>query len=486
MIQGIKNKARLKILTDEEVNRIHEASLKILERTGLRIDSEAAQQRLIKNGAAKHPTRKNVLIFPRSMVEESIKKIPRYGTYYARDPKNDVSFDGETTYAHPVGGNPNMMDIETGQIHMATFKDVCETARVMDALENCHTISNLVVATDVPPQLLVIKTMEGLIKNTSKVLSGYALSVEQVDTLAKMWAAVAGGMEQLRKRPLFSVYGSPSSPLTFDSHVCDVMVHGAGYGVPIDIVPCPIGGGTAPITIAAGLAQQNAEILGGVMLVQTVSTKLPMQYSARLSLMDLRTGANLWGVPYMALASAAAVQIAHKYHMIADVYGVTTDVNAWDIQMGIERMESALLPAMAGADNLSGMGGTWENASSHEMLLIDNEIYGDVFALMKGFQIDDDRLALDVIDKVGHMGNFLAQPHTMKYLRMGEAHISPLFDKRSYERIKQEGFKPLQERAKEAARKILKEHRVTPLDKDVERDLDNVIKESSKKLLAKG
>jgi len=264
------------------------------------------------------------------------------------------------------------------------------------------------------------------------------------------------------------------------------MVHGAGYGAPVDIVPCPIGGGTAPITIAAGLAQQNAEILGGVMLVQTVSTKLPMQYSARLSLMDLRTGANLWGVPYMALASAAAVQIAHKYHMIADVYGVTTDVNAWDIQMGIERMESALLPAMAGADNLSGMGGTWENASSHEMLLIDNEIYGDVFALMKGFQIDDDRLALDVIDKVGHMGNFLAQPHTMKYLRMGEAHISPLFDKRSYERIKQEGFKPLQERAKEAARKILKEHQVTPLDKDVERDLDNVIKESSKKLLAKG
>ena len=486
MIQGIKNKARLKILTDDEVDMIHEASLKILERTGLRIDSEAAQQRLIKNGAAKHPTRKNVIVFPRSMVVESIKKIPRYGTYYARDPKNDVSFDGETTYAHSEGGNPNMMDLETGQIHMATFKDVCDTARVMDALENCHTVSNLIVATDVPPQLLVIKTMEGLMKNTSKALSGYALNIEQVDSLAEMWAAVSGGMEQLRKRPLFSVYGSPSSPLTYDAHVCDVMIHGAGYGVPVDIVPCPIGGGTAPITIAGGLAQQNAEILGGVMLVQTVSTKLPMQYSARLSLMDLRSGRNIWGVPFLALASAAAVQIAHKYHMIADVYGVTTDINAWDVQTGIERMEAALLPAMAGADNLSGMGGSWENASSYEMLMIDNEIYGDVFAMMKGIQVDEDHLALDIIDKVGHMGNFLAQQHTMKYIRTNEAHVSPLFDKRSQERIKKDGFKPLYELAKAAAKKILKEHQVTPLDKDVERELDKVIKESSKKLLAKG
>jgi len=301
-----------------------------------------------------------------------------------------------------------------------------------------------------------------------------------------MWSVVAGGLEQLRKRPLFTLYGSPSSPLTYDSHACDVMLKGAENGIPVDVVPCPISGGTAPVTLAGGLAQQNAELLGGVMIVQIASTKLPLQYSGRLSVMDLRSGQNIWGVPEMALASAATVQIAHKYRMIADVYGVTTDVNAWDMQTGVERMQAAIVPALAGADNLSGIGGMWGNACSHEMLVIDNEIYHDVFRLMRGFEVDDEHLALDIIDRVGHMGNFLAQPHTMKHFKAGELRLSPLWDKRSGERVRKDGFKALQDVAREHARKILKEHQVAPLDKDVEKELDRVIKEESKKLIAKG
>ena len=485
-MQGIKNKGKLKVLSKDEVEKIHEATLKVLEKTGVRFDSADAVQRLVKNGALMHPSKKNVITFPRSVVEESIKKIPRYGKYYARDPKNNVKFDGRTTYTHTEGGNPNMLDPETGQVRMATYKDVCETARVIDALDNCHTTGNFIVATDVPPQMLVVKTTEALIKNTTKVLSNYALNTDQVDVLAKMWACVAGGMEQLRKKPLFSVYGSPTSPLTYDVHVCDVMVKGAEYGMPVDVVPCPINGGTAPITTAGGLVQQNAELLAGVMLIQTANTQVPIQYSGRLSVMDLRSGRNVWGMPEMALASAATVQIAHKYHMIADVYGVTTDVNSWDIQTGIERMQAALIPALAGADNLSGIGGIWENAGSFEMLMIDNEIYGDVFRTIRGINVDDDHLAIDIIDKVGQMGNYLAQPHTMTHLRAGEVRISPLWDKRTFEKTKSEGFRPLQAVAREAAKKILREHQVTPLDKDVERDLDAVVKEAERTLLGKG
>ncbi|MGQ9588075.1 MAG: trimethylamine methyltransferase family protein [Thermoplasmata archaeon] len=485
MLQGVKRKQTLKLLSDDRVEKIHEASLRILARTGLRIDSGDAAKRLIRNGAAKHPTKKGVITFPRPMVEEAIRHIPRYGTYCARDPKNDMKFDGETTYAHCEGGNPNIVDLETGEIRMATYKDVCETTRVMDALENCHSVSNFVVATDVPPQALVVRSMEAMMKNTSKCLSGYALKTDQVDSLVRMWACVSGGVEELRKRPLFTLYGSPSSPLTYDAHVCDVMIKGAEYGIPVDIVPCPICGGTAPVTLAGGLAQQNAEILGGVMLIQTVDTKLPISYSGRLSVMDLRTGQNVWGVPEMALASAATAQIAHRYNMIADVYGVTTDVQAWDTQVGLERMQAALIPALAGADNLSGMGGAWGAASSFEMLVIDNEIYADVFRIMRGFEVDEEHLAVDIIDKVGHMNNFLAQPHTMKHFRAGELRVSPLYDKRSGEKVGKEGFRALHAKAKEHVKKILREHQPTPLDKDVERELDRVVKEESKKLLAK-
>lgn len=485
MLQGVKRKQVLKLLTDDQVEKIHEASFRILAHTGLRIDSEDAAKRLVRNGAAKHPTKKGVVTFPRPMVEEAIKHIPRYGTYYARDPKNDMKFDGETTYAHCEGGNPNFVDLETGETRMATYRDVCETIRVMDALENCHSISDFIVATDVPPQILVVKSMEALMKNTTKVVSGYALNTDQVDAFIRMWACVSGSAEELRKRPLFTLYNAPSSPLTYDAHVCDVMIRAAEYGIPVDLVPCPICGGTAPVTLAGGLAQQNAELLGGLMLIQTVTTKLPSMYSGRLSVMDLRSGQNIWGVSEMALASAATAQIAHKYHMIADVYGVATDAQAWDMQVGLERMQLALVPALAGADNLSGMGSTWRAASSFEMLIIDNEIYADVFRIMRGFDVDEEHLAVDIIDKVGHMHDFLAQPHTMKHFRAGELRVSPLYDKRSSEKIKREGFRALQTVAKDHVKRILKEHRVTPLDKNVERELDKVVKEESKKLLAK-
>jgi trimethylamine--corrinoid protein Co-methyltransferase len=481
-MEGVKVRFKLKVLTDDQVEEIHDATLKILERTGVRFDSEKVRKRLIKAGGTPHSTRKNVLTFQRSMVEESIKKVPRYAKYFARDPKNDMVFDGETQYAHCLGGNPAMLDMETGQPRAATLADVQLSTRVMDALPNCHSISNLVVATDVPSNLLVVKTVEAMMKNSSKCLSGYALTEETVDILANMWSCVTGGLEELRKRPLFSVYGSPSSPLTYDEHAADVMLRGAEYGVPVDLVPCPICGGTSPITLAGGLAQQNAEMLAGVMLIQLVDSTLPIQYSGRLSMMDLRTGNNLWGVPEMGLASAATVQIAHRYNMLADVYGVATDANNWDMQIGIERMMTGLIPALAGADNLSGIGGAWENAASYEMLVIDNEIYADIFRAVRGFDVDADHLALDIIDKVGHMGNFLAQPHTMKWLRAGDMRMSKLYDKRTGERVRHEGLKTLQQVAKEEVLRILKEHQPMPLEKDAERELSKVVKDAGKSL----
>ena len=482
-MQGIRNPARLKVLTDDQVEAIHDASLRLLERTGARFDGEDARRRLEQLGALRHPERKNVLTFPRVVVEEAIRHIPRYGTYCARDPKNDVSFDGEHTFAHALGGNPAILDSETGLIRSSTLRDVEQSTRLQDALPNCHTASPLVVATDAPGPLLVIKTVEAMIKNTSKCVPGYALRTAEMDVLLRMGACVAGGAEALRERPFFTLNGSPSSPLTYDTHVCDVMVLAAENGIPVDVVPCPIGGGTAPLSLAGGLAQQNAELLAGVMLLQTVDPKLPTQYSGRLSFLDLRSGKNLWGLPELGLVSAATVQIAHRYHMTADVYGVTTDANGWDLQIGLERMMAALPPALAGADNLSGIGGAWENAASLEMAVIDDEIYSDIFRIVRGIEVDEDRLALDVIDKVGPMGNFLAQRHTMKYLREGEMRNSPLWDKRTMERARTEGIRPIQDTAREKVRELLREHVVTPLDRDVGADLARVVAEGSKQLL---
>ncbi len=482
-MQGIRNAAPLKVLTNDQVDAIHDASLRILETTGTRFDHDGARRRLVEHGAVPHRERKNVLTFPRDVVEDAIRRIPRFGTYCARDPTNDVTFDGEHTFAHALGGNPAMLDLETGAARSATLKDVEEATRMQDALERCHTVNPLVVATDVPAPVHVIKTMQAMLENTTKAVAGYALRTAEVEILLRMGACVAGGADAFRKRPIFTLYGSPSSPLTYDEHVCDVVLLAASHGVPVDIVPCPIAGGTAPLALAGGLAQQNAELLAGVVLLQTVDPAIPTQYSGRLSLLDLRSGKNLWGLPELGLVSAATVQIAHRYHMTADVYGVTTDANGWDLQIGLERMVAALPPALAGADNLSGMGGAWENCGSLAMMVIDDEIYADVFRLIRGIAVDEEHLALGLLDKVGPMGNFLAQRETMQFLREGEMRNSPLWDKRTMDRAKTEGLRPIHEAAARRARQILEDHEPTPLDRDVRTELSRIVDDGCKQLV---
>jgi trimethylamine--corrinoid protein Co-methyltransferase len=177
------------------------------------------------------------------------------------------------------------------------------------------------------------------------------------------------------------------------------------------------------------------------------------------------------------------VQLAHKYGMISDASGMASDMTRWDMQMGLELMMTVLPPALAGAESLSGLGAGWEGASSLEMMVIGNEVFDDVFRFMRGIDVDDGRLAVSLIDKVGHMGNFLSQAHTMDHVRKEEIRISSLWDKRTSDRAAKEGFKPIQEAARERVKKILDEHVPEPLDGDVEKAVGQVLRDARKTLL---
>ncbi|MGB2581207.1 MAG: trimethylamine methyltransferase family protein [Thermoplasmata archaeon] len=486
-VKGIKlnPNSRLKVLTDDQVDMIHEASLRILERTGIRYDSEDARNRLLNAGAAAHPTRKGVITFPRSMVEDAIGKITHRNIFPARDKRWDIEYDGEHMFPYAGGGDPHIIDLETGRPRPSTCEDVETAARLGDALENNHSASSLVMANDVPPELLVLKTMEATMKNSGKAAGGYAPNKETVDFLVKMWACVSGGIEELRKRPLFSLGGSPSSPLTFADDNCDALLRSVEQGIPFSVIPCPICGETGPITLSGALAQQNAEQLGGIMLIQTITTSLPIVYSGRVCIMDPRSGRDLWGGPEEGLVSAALVQMARRYGMVSDTNGMSSDITRWDMQMGFEQMMTVLMPALAGPDSISGLGSGWEGASSLEMMVINNEVFNDVARILRGIRVDEGGLAIDLIDKVGHMGNFLAEPHTMDNIRKGELRVSPLWDKRSSDKAAKEGFKPVQDTAKDHVRRLLQEHEPEPLDRDVASDIELVIKKAAKTFLGR-
>jgi len=486
-VKGIRlnPNSRLKVLTDNQLDMIHEATLTILERTGIRYDSEDARRRLLKAGAAAHPTRKGVMVFPRTMVEDAIKSVTHKNTFYARDQKWDIEYDGEHMFPYAGGGDPKILDLETGRPRPSTFADVEMAARLGDALENNHYASGVVMATDVPGELLVLKTMEATMKNSGKPAAGYAPNKESVDFLVRMWACVSGGTEQLRKRPLFSLGGSPSSPLTFAERNCESLLRSVEHGIPFSTLPCPICGETGPMSLGGALAQQNAEQLGGIMLIQTVTTRLPTIYSGRVCIMDPRSGRDLWGTPEEALVSAAIVQLARRYKMVSDTNGMGSDITRWDMQMGYENMMTGLIPALAGAESISGLGSGWEGASSLEMMVINNEVFNDISRIMRGIQVEELRLETDLIDKIGHMGSFLTERHTMDTLRRGEVRISSLWDRRSSERTAKEGFKPIQETAKDRVLELIREHVPEPLDRDIDEEIGRVMKEAAKTFMWK-
>lgn len=228
---------------------------------------------------------------------------------------------------------------------------------------------------------------------------------------------------------------------------------------------------------------QNAEALAGLVLIQDIAPMLPSVYCGRVCMMDPRTGRDLWGVPEEALVSAAMVQLADRYNMVSDTCGMTSDMTRWDIPVGFERMMTTLVPMMAGTESISGMGEGWEGASCLEMMVVDNEVLNDIGRVMRGIAIDEDRFGLDVIDKVGHMGNFLAQRHTMDYLRKGEIRLSSLWDKRVSEKASRDGFKTMLETARDRMDEILRDHSPMPLDGDVERDLGRILKEAQRTLV---
>jgi len=482
-IRRFKRARVMELLSGSQLDMIHEASLSIMERTGVRFDSEDARRRLVTFGCQAHPDRNGVVRFPRSVVADALKKIPQHPTYYARDPSWDVAYDGQTMFPYSGGGDPKIVDLDTGIVRPAMLEDVEAAARLGDALGNCSYATSLFVPNDVPPEMLAVKTAEVMVKNSSKAITGYAPNVEAVDFLVEMFECVSGGAEEFRRRPLISLSGSPSSPLTYSRTVSEVLIRSLELGVPYAVIPCPIAGGSGPQTIAGSLALQNAELLAGLVLMQAVDGSLATVYSGRVCFMDPRSGRDLWAITEEGLASIAMIQLAEKYRMVSDCCGMTSEISTWGPQMGIERMETILLPALGGAESVSGIGGGWEAASCLEMMVVDNEILNDLHRLLDGIEVDEDRLGLDVLEKVGPMGNFLAQPHTMRYLKKGEMRVSEFWDKRTGERAGREGPRDLREEARSRVRKILKDHVPEPLDRDVQADIEGVVRKASRELV---
>lgn len=470
----------LSVLTEKEVEAIHLATLHILDEVGVVMTLPAAQEILAGAGATVGGDR---VLLPHDLVDRSVAQCPQQVTLRGRNGTAAVLGNGSLDW-HNLGGASDVYDVASRRRRPAMMQDVRDAARLLDALDGVTTVTPFFTPQDVPGPLMSLAMYRHALPHTTKPLHGPGVqTAAEVRYVASM-AGVVGPPEEV-----LSIGISPLSPLLFPDDVAEAIMETARLGIPLGPLPCPIAGATAPMSLAGALAQQNAEVLGSVVLAQQVRPGLPIFYCGRLAMMEPRTGVSVWGGVELGLASAATVQIAHYYGLPVNVYGLSTNANDLDLQSGYERALNAILPGLAGADELSGIGEMAAGVmGSYAQMVCDNEIAASVRRLLRGFTADEEALAVEVVAAVmdgarrDRGGNYLDQPHTVRYLRAGEILITRLAERRSWDEWEQTGREGMADRAQATAQRLLAEYEVPPLREDQEQELDEIMKEAEQEL----
>ncbi len=465
----------LSVLTDSQVEAVHQATLHILSEIGVVLTQPEARQVLCGAGATVRGER---VLLPAGLVERAVSECPRQVALRGRGGQTVVLGDGSLHW-HNLGGARDVYEPRTGGRRPATLDDVRQSARLLDALDNATTITPFFTPQDVPGGVMSLAMYRHTLPHTLKPVHGPGVQTAAEVQLAVELAAVIGPPAEMLTLGI-----SPVSPLAFPDDVAGAIVAVARRGVPLGPLPCPIAGATAPLSLAGALAQQNAEVLASVALAQLVRPGLPVIYCGRLAMMEPRTGLSVWGGVELGLASAATVQIAHRYGLPVNVYGLSTNAHTLDVQSGYERALNAAMPALAGADELSGIGEMEAGVSgSYAQMVCDDEIAASVRRLRRGFAVDEDALAVEIVARVmDGSRDFLGQRHTVRYLCAGEVLHTRLAERRTWGEWDRTGRQGMAERAQAEAERLLVEHQVPPLTAAQERALEEIMQAAGREL----
>jgi len=478
-------KAPLRILSDEQLKMVHNPSLTVLSETGMRVDHAQAREVLQAAGACvDHGS--HIVKFPPHLVEEKLKLLPRKVTYHGRTPEFDFTVEaGGEIYSRVAGGAINYIELKTGKSHRSCLADWVEFARLVDALPNIHCVCTMHCG-DVPAATADIHGMRVLLENQRKCVIHTAFSLRIQQYLVELALAVRGSKQALAERPLYHHMLSPISPLILDEDSAAQLFLACDYGLPTDIPIMPITAVSAPITLAGTLVQANAEFLGTMTLAQTYKPGHVMPYFTDPVVADLRTGAPLFAAPEVGLLVAAIAQLGSELYGLSP-QGIGLDSDGYTVEQALfQKCQNAVFQSMAGGKLLIGAGAVEAcMALSPAQLVIDDEIVRIVRRWVRGVDVNESTLAVDVIAKVGPGGQFLMEEHTLDRLHTGELITTEIFERDKRELWEEKGSRSLEQKAREKGLALLAKHEVPPLPAEVRRELDAIVKSADNELAKK-
>jgi len=470
---------RIEVLDKDELIEIHQASLRVLSRVGVKIDNPEALK-ILANAGAEVDYERKIAKIPEHLVEEALKRKPSTVTLYYRDGKRYIELSRWSTYFVVGSTGLYYIDWRSNEVRRALTRDLAEVARVADALPNISMVSTALVPSDVPETFVDVWRMYVVIKNSSKPIDTGAFTVEGVHNAYKLMAAVLGE-ENASKKPFMIFAACPSPPLMWSYLTMQNLIDCARLGIPVHIIPMPQTGATGPATLAGSIVQGNVEFLAGLVVSQLVRPGAPIVYGNSPVFFDQRYGTACVGSAEVMLMATAFAQLARFYDMPSSSYVMVSDSKIVDLQTTLESMMGALTAVLTGINMAIGAGMLLEeNGISLIKLVIDDDIAGEALRFARGVQVDPETLAEKVIEEVGPGGTFLKHKHTRIWWRK-EHHIPRLLDKKTFDMWRKSGSKDLVTIAREHVEKVLKEHTPEPLAPDVEKELDKVMIEIAKR-----
>ena len=474
-IKSITNpKLSLNILSPAEVQKIHAATLDVIESVGVRFPSAKALDIWESHGATVNRDTM-VVKAPGRLIEEALKTAPPAYTLAARDPSQDLPMDGNHVFVGTDGCGVEVIDLHTGQKRRSRWQDVADIARVADYVEQVGFHWVAVSAQDKPAHTRGLHELLAIRENSTKHVQTESIYASEAEARAgvEMAAAIVGGREELRRRPILSIMQCTAPPLGHDGGSIEAGLIAAEAGLPVGFMTMTSCASTAPVTLAGNLVVGNAEVISALALMQLAHPGAPVYYAAAQTTMDLRTGGYTGGGPEDFLFGAATNVLADFYNVPLSMGSFATGAKEPNWQAGLENSMSAFMSSIVMSDMLLGVGllhgsRIW----SFEQMLMDCEIFDIIHKMMQGIEVNEQTIAMEIIQAVGPGGNFLTQKHTKKNMR--NLWHPKYIDRRPYETWESE-HDNARDWARAEARRILATHQPDPLDPKLSAELRRII-----------
>ncbi len=460
------------IISDDQVESLHQTSLKALSEIGINFLCEESRDILKNAGADVKPGDARVRFDP-ALIEETIKTVPERFTGHARNPAHNLVYGDNYTAFCMVASPPNATDLDNGR-RQGNFEDYCNFIRLGQSLNIVHQIAGYPVEpTDIEPPIRHLVAEQAAIKLSDKVGFGYSLNRQRIRDSIEMVRISRGiSSDQMQTEPSIFTVVNANSPLQYDLAMLGGIIEMARMNQPVVVTPFTLAGAMAPVTVAGALVQQNAEALAGIAFSQMVSPGAPVMYGGFTSNVDMRTGSPAFGTPEYAKAVLIGGQLARRYAIPYRSSNVNAS-NAPDAQAAYESQMS-IWACMLGHVNLVKHGLGWLEgglSASFEKVIIDAEMLQMMTEFMKPVVINDDEMALSAMREVGPGNHYFGCTHTLE--RYETAFYSPILsDWSNFENWQDRGSLDATQRAQKIYRKLLEDYQPPALDAAIEEELD--------------